>query len=520
MTRTATLCACLLSVLLLPGQFIPRGRLSGVNVAVTITVPTTASTYDNGTTATIDLSGTATSDRTVTGCTWTNSLGGNGSTTGTTSWSISAISLTVGSNVITVTCTHDGGVSGQDVLTVSRSSSSGHWPGTTRTAASCSPADVQTQITASSDGDIVIIPNGNCTWGSGVTVSGKGIYLKGQTAGSVRLTHGAGGTALLSLSADTTHHVGVGNLNFIRGSGTGEYITTTGSSAKVILVHNTHFDVPDNFSVLRTILWDALGGVFWSVTFESTTPGGGNGPGAGSGCLKITSPKPWLDTSTWGMQDTDGLSNLYIEDSTFLHIYNQAVDCDDNCRLVVRFSTIRNSQMLHHGTTSLQGGRQSEFYNNAFDYSPATFGNQFTDVNLNRYLWLRAGTTRLADNTIVPISSGTWGGSKSELVFMAESLTRSGAGSGCQLESAYPNGVHWSGFGANGTAQTSDPIRLWNNTGTWDWSTNDHDAGIPGFCNNGQSSANVILLNRDVILSDPGNYTKFTYPHPLRAGVP
>lgn len=40
----------------------------------------------------------------------------------------------------------------------------------TRTAASCSQADIQTQITASSDGDTVVIPAGPCTWSGIISI--------------------------------------------------------------------------------------------------------------------------------------------------------------------------------------------------------------------------------------------------------------------------------------------------------------------------------------------------------------
>ena len=48
----------------------------------------------------------------------------------------------------------------------------------THTAASCSQADVTAAISAASDGDVVIVPAGNCTWGSTLIIN-KGISLQG-----------------------------------------------------------------------------------------------------------------------------------------------------------------------------------------------------------------------------------------------------------------------------------------------------------------------------------------------------
>lgn len=110
--------------LLLLAQFAAGGRLSGVNVGVVITVPTTAASYNAGTASTITVSGTAASDRTITGCTWSDSLGGSGATTGTTTWSVASVGLTVGANVITVVCTNVAGTTSQVSITITRTSGS------------------------------------------------------------------------------------------------------------------------------------------------------------------------------------------------------------------------------------------------------------------------------------------------------------------------------------------------------------------------------------------------------------
>ena len=52
----------------------------------------------------------------------------------------------------------------------------------TISAASCSASDVQTAVNSASSGDTVMVPSGNCTWSSPVTVSGRSVVLQGQTA--------------------------------------------------------------------------------------------------------------------------------------------------------------------------------------------------------------------------------------------------------------------------------------------------------------------------------------------------
>jgi hypothetical protein len=72
---------------------------------VTITVPTSSSTYATDITPLATLAGTCSDNVAVSSVTWVNSQGGSGTAPGTTSWSVSAINLIVGVNTITVTCT-------------------------------------------------------------------------------------------------------------------------------------------------------------------------------------------------------------------------------------------------------------------------------------------------------------------------------------------------------------------------------------------------------------------------------
>jgi hypothetical protein len=69
------------------------------------------------------------------------------------------------------------------------------------------------------------------------------------------------------------------------------------------------------------------------------------------------------------------------------------------------------------------------------------------------------------------------------------------------------------GCGHNGSAYVSDPIYVWNQTGG-----NAYDVGVTDQIPAWQ---NYVQRNRDYFVNNgakPG-YTKFTYPHPLRAVV-
>ena len=86
------------------------------------------------------------------------------------------------------------------------------------TAASDTPSAVQAAIDSAVDGDTVIIPDGNVAWSSGVTISGKGIHLKGQTKGGVVITYNYNGGPLIDVNEDTTHRVEISQLKFVNGT--------------------------------------------------------------------------------------------------------------------------------------------------------------------------------------------------------------------------------------------------------------------------------------------------------------
>jgi hypothetical protein len=103
---------------------VPAGFTTGgdtTSPTVTITSPTSNATYDNGSTGTITIGGSASDNVAVSSVAWVNSLGGSGACSGTTSWTASDIALTPGSNVNTVTATDSSSNTGNDTITVSYS---------------------------------------------------------------------------------------------------------------------------------------------------------------------------------------------------------------------------------------------------------------------------------------------------------------------------------------------------------------------------------------------------------------
>src|SRR5437870_5212470 len=100
----------------------------------------------------------------------------------------------------------------------------------TVTATSCNVSDVQTAINAAKDGDTVIIPNGSCSWSSGISTS-KQITVQGASVGGVTITDTDTNAAdsLLSFTTGNSFHTTIANLRFLPGTGKGSYVSMNGT---------------------------------------------------------------------------------------------------------------------------------------------------------------------------------------------------------------------------------------------------------------------------------------------------
>jgi hypothetical protein len=409
---------------------------------------------------------------------------------------------------------------------------------TTRIAASCSTADVQTSVTASSEGDTVIVPAGSCTWTSGISVSTP-IQIVGASVGNVIITDNdtTSSDSMFVFTTDSTFSPMIANINFLPGTATGHYISVGGSGTKPMLYHDIDTNIP-NFQLSNAISINSIGGVMWHVTIESTQNLGGTCGqqiGSDSGSIVVKSPKNWDDADTQGTADTNGNLNFYIENSTLSYV-GQIPDVDDNGRVVMRYNTMLNiSGGLTHGTTSTYGGRAVEIYNNTFtDNNPKR--------NVNRYFWWRAGTGTVTQNHFDPLTGGGCYGVKDTLTFAVENAARQDGGHNCCTNYQC---FHQPGTGSDGTNghsnlgagqapaepyQQSLPVYIWDNTGTGQGSAHyGFNDGAPRQCNsinpgtgNPYTTTDFFQSGRDYFFDDSGTstgakpgWTAYTYPHPL-----
>jgi hypothetical protein len=388
----------------------------------------------------------------------------------------------------------------------------------TITATTCSASNVQSSLNAAANGDTVVIPNGSCTWTTGVTTS-KQVIITGQSKGSVIITHGAGAVNLFSITTGFAFSTEIRNITFLVSSGDGGRYLDIGGDGKVPLVHDNYFRVPD-FVLIHAIRLSRSGGIFWNNTFESLDATGTSGSsGSGSGVFQLNNDSggsSWTTASTMGKADTTGTANTYIEDNTFSNLHQQAIDIDNNARAVIRHNILNDSTIVSHGAdTSTDGARHVEVYDNIFVFHASGSNGPITyPLAVNRWWYIRGGTGLITDNVIPDITSPMWG-PKEEFVFTVQNLRRDAGPNPCRT--SYP-APHQVGQSHDGSAPITEPLYIWNNTGFQnpgdeDYSPNECGPGAP-------TTSSFVQPGRDYVVGSPKpGYTKYSYPHPLRGGV-
>jgi hypothetical protein len=336
------------------------GRLTGVGHTVTITSPSSSATYDAGTSETITVSGAALSDRTVVSCTYSNSLGGSGSATVTSgSWSISSVALTVGSNVVTVTCLNNAGTSAQDVITVTRSSGS---LVCNTTLASPSAASVQSAINAlNGTANGVVCVTGNATWSSDISLNNNvddGITLICQAQNCT--IGGSGSIGFDAVTATASNLIRVSGFTFTAASGTAKmWMYGNSDVTKLRIDHNT-FSFASAAGGEIAILFGELSatGKIYGVVDHNTANTVNN----------IMLMKNISGGTSWTTGLQGSANSLFFEDNvcSFTNVADIGSGCIDVWRAnstVARFNDVTNSRFVNHSYCH-EGPANSEIYLN------------------------------------------------------------------------------------------------------------------------------------------------------------
>jgi hypothetical protein len=382
------------------------------------------------------------------------------------------------------------------------------WPNGTVAADSASLTDVQAAVTAAVDGQIVTIPNGTVTWTGGITTT-KQILIRalnytptegGTMTRNVTITHNGGSAKLFQFTTGNTYHCAVAGIRFNEGTGTGNYLSVSGSGSKVLLVGDCTLQTTSRFGEIEDIAAVAhlaLGGVYWNLRIDGSDypnhPTDDLGNDVASVSIHVKGlERVWQTASTLGTLDTNGNVNVYVEDST-MHL-SASGDIDDHGRVVVRHSLLNGVWWETHGFSSSWGGRSFEFYEN-------TFSTTVQPRNLaGRYFWARAGHGVMFNNVVNEASTSDY-----SQPALFTSNVEGGTYNMTWDGSTWPK-PRQAGCGHNGSAYVSDPIYFWGNTG-------DNAAMVSG-----TTDTPGVNIGRDLITTGaekPG-YTPYTYPHPLR----
>lgn len=271
------------------------------------------------------------------------------------------------------------------------------------------------------------------------------------------------------------------------------------------LLHDCYLDAGSINNYM--VLCQANGIVIWNCTLTGNS-------GFQLVCGKYYYTASWNSPDTYGMEDTTGLGNTYIEDCYIApNAYGAsqyAMNADDNSRIVFRNSVFQDTALGSHGQESSPiGVRCWEVYNNTFNL---TTGNP---QNVQCWFTDRGGAGVWWGNTMGPISTYN----KASIIFCVFSTNEYTGYTGTQTAwpAARQVGQGWSASSSNtygnptvpldGTGEITSGIWVWNNTQT--------GAGALEFGAEASNSSTFVQEGRDYFLSAKPSYTPYTYPHPL-----
>jgi hypothetical protein len=289
----------------------------------------------------------------------------------------------------------------------------------TRNAATCSHSDVQTQVNAAQDGDIVSVPAGSCTWTTPVSWSNKNISVLGAGAcGSPGCSTGtvisSTGGAIFSIINSSKSGFRISSLT-IKGVSTGGkciYIDSTASYTLVKgwRVDHIYFDFSTagkSGSSLGAYPVYIVGIANYGLVDHITYKGGGYGHvilsswgapdgwpvkmpgGTGGGSWTLPLDLPINDNA------------VYVEDSTWLiapgHYISAVNDMNvGSGRMVFRHNQVTNAYFQTHYIGNYNPARGGaawvEVYNNTF---------HATDSNWYRAVDIKSGTGVVYNNGLL-----------------------------------------------------------------------------------------------------------------------
>ena len=378
-------------------------------------------------------------------------------------------------------------------------------------ATSCSQEDVQDAVDAASDGDLVLVPAGHCTWTTplaatpAVEINGKGITIQGAGIGQTVITDATGAAWRQTpfwIEGLEGHPFRITGFTFT-GQPSAQGVVYIGGTCKDFRIDHCRFENLNGRSIM--VDGQTYGVIdhcdFWQLGGQGVWVADARGDPSGS--------TSWEEEMTYGTAEA-----VFIEDSTFIWQSgaDSALDCTRGGRAVFRHNVVQGVTVGNHGLDSTtRSCLQMEIYDNTF--LPASHG-AFLAIQS------RGGSAVVFNNTI-----SDPGGAYNIPIGVTNYRSCCYAGAPCsshgQCDGTNPIDGNQDETGwpckdqiGRGTQQGSYPFYEWNNT------RNGADVDVVVYytwpaCVDPNPTTHV-QEGRDYFndTEKPG-YTPYVYPHPL-----
>lgn len=389
---------------------------------------------------------------------------------------------------------------------------SGCVAGNTTTAASCSVSDIEARITAASDGDIVQIPTGQCTWltSNPLNIPDKNITLIGigPDKNSTVITY-AGCTKIIDVS--TTKPFRISNFTIETNCG-GDGMIEVARPSQTSLgirgwrIDNMRFTVtdpnPGNVSSYGHTIRLGLRnyGVIDHCDFWAAGPQAVTIYVYGTGDNEARQgDTDWSAPLSLGTADA-----VYIENSTFYFdsVLNMVNDSWFGGRMVLRLNSITNGGFQTHAAghqATDRGGLSYEMYTNQMTAPKGTYS--FMAPRSGTGVFFNNSVSGFGASDVIMDNSRDWDGSSSFGLCDGNASV-----DGNQDATGWPC-LDQIGRGPGPIGnQPSEPLYVWNN------------GSVGAHVVNQSQQVGHIVSGRDYVVGTPKpGYVPYPYPHPIAA---
>ncbi|MBN1185831.1 MAG: T9SS type A sorting domain-containing protein [Bacteroidales bacterium] len=229
------------------------------------------------------------------------------------------------------------------------------------TAASCSQEDVLTALNLASDGDTIMIPEGQSIWRSSIDLKGKSINIFGAGIGKTIIIDSTSSDWKQTIFWQATNAECVTRISGISFRGQSDARGVIYLSGKDFRIDHCEFE---DLGYRAIMIFGNSNGVIDHCTFR--------------GVFRSSIAIMGDAHASWAREHTLGTKNcVFIENCLFDYpsIQDSAVDAYSGARYVFRYNTVKNTNSGHHGN---DGGNprstmQFEFYNNQYNAESGVF---------------------------------------------------------------------------------------------------------------------------------------------------